>query len=133
MPLAPQCDAPWDDNNILCNTNKIDDHYSSENDSDVSLSTAIDTATINSAKTKAKAMTSEIEITEIAKEGEKADPSQFELLSMIGQGSFGKVLLVKKIHGRDTGQLFAMKILKKATLKGISFFFYVFFFLRIHR
>ncbi|EJW72561.1 hypothetical protein WUBG_16529 [Wuchereria bancrofti] len=41
-------------------------------------------------------MTSEIEITEIAKEGEKADPSQFELLSMIGQGSFGKVLLVKK-------------------------------------
>ncbi|VDN88557.1 unnamed protein product [Brugia pahangi] len=62
-------------------------------------------------------MTSEIEITEIAKEGEKADPSQFELLSMIGQGSFGKVLLVKKIHGRDTGQLFAMKILKKATLK----------------
>uniref|UniRef100_A0A1I8EZT7 non-specific serine/threonine protein kinase n=1 Tax=Wuchereria bancrofti TaxID=6293 RepID=A0A1I8EZT7_WUCBA len=92
-------------------------HYSSENDSDVSLSTAIDTATINSAKTKAKAMTSEIEITEIAKEGEKADPSQFELLSMIGQGSFGKVLLVKKIHGRDTGQLFAMKILKKATLK----------------
>lgn len=30
-------------------------------------------------------MTSEIEITEIAKEGEKADPSQFELLSMIGQ------------------------------------------------
>uniref|UniRef100_A0A8R1TQR8 non-specific serine/threonine protein kinase n=1 Tax=Onchocerca volvulus TaxID=6282 RepID=A0A8R1TQR8_ONCVO len=62
-------------------------------------------------------MTSEIEITEIAKEGEKADPSQFELLSMIGQGSFGKVLLVKKTRGRDAGQLFAMKILKKATLK----------------
>ncbi|VIO95591.1 ribosomal protein S6 kinase alpha 3, putative [Brugia malayi] len=117
MPLAPQCDIPWDNNNLLCNTNKIDDHYSSENDSDVSLSTAIDTATVSNATTKAKAMTSEIEITEIAKEGEKADPSQFELLSMIGQGSFGKVLLVKKIHGRDTGQLFAMKILKKATLK----------------
>ncbi|VBB31157.1 unnamed protein product, partial [Acanthocheilonema viteae] len=101
---------------------KISQHYSSENDSDVSLSTTndsviADSATDSTANTKAIAMTSEIEITEIVKEGEKADPSQFELLSMIGQGSFGKVLLVKKIRGRDAGQLFAMKILKKATLK----------------
>ncbi|VDO40314.1 unnamed protein product [Onchocerca flexuosa] len=122
MPLAP-CDIPWDNNNLVHKTKNIEDHYSSENDSDVSLPTTGDTnaastiANTNTAATKVATMTSEIEITEIAKEGEKADPSQFELLSMIGQGSFGKVLLVKKTRGRDAGQLFAMKILKKATLK----------------
>lgn len=47
----------------------------------------------------------------------KADPRQFELLKVLGQGSFGKVFLVKKITGEDTGQLYAMKVLKKATLK----------------
>uniref|UniRef100_A0A671Q178 non-specific serine/threonine protein kinase n=1 Tax=Sinocyclocheilus anshuiensis TaxID=1608454 RepID=A0A671Q178_9TELE len=48
---------------------------------------------------------------------EKADPSQFELLKVLGQGSYGKVFLVRKIKGSDTGQLYAMKVLKKATLK----------------
>lgn len=44
----------------------------------------------------------------------------------IFEGSFGKVLLVKKTRGHDAGQLFAMKILKKATLKGIfNFFFFI--------
>ena len=47
----------------------------------------------------------------------KADPRQFELLKVLGQGSFGKVFLVKKITGEDTGKLYAMKVLKKATLK----------------
>uniref|UniRef100_A0A7N4NK00 non-specific serine/threonine protein kinase n=1 Tax=Sarcophilus harrisii TaxID=9305 RepID=A0A7N4NK00_SARHA len=52
------------------------------------------------------------------KEGfEKADPSQFELLKVLGQGSYGKVFLVRKIKGSDAGQLYAMKVLKKATLK----------------
>lgn len=47
----------------------------------------------------------------------KADPAQFELLKVLGQGSFGKVFLVKKIAGDDAGRLYAMKVLKKATLK----------------
>ncbi|XP_067848745.1 ribosomal protein S6 kinase alpha-3 isoform X4 [Heptranchias perlo] len=60
----------------------------------------------------------EIPITCLVKEGcEKADPSQFELLKVLGQGSFGKVFLVRKAHGSDAGQLYAMKVLKKATLK----------------
>ncbi|GCB66814.1 hypothetical protein scyTo_0007945 [Scyliorhinus torazame] len=60
----------------------------------------------------------EIPITCLVKEGcEKADPSQFDLLKVLGQGSFGKVFLVKKTHGSDAGQLYAMKVLKKATLK----------------
>uniref|UniRef100_A0A915Q7Z3 Ribosomal protein S6 kinase n=1 Tax=Setaria digitata TaxID=48799 RepID=A0A915Q7Z3_9BILA len=149
MPLASLFANPWNNNNFICDKIKVEDetpcyrapvgqtvrtgdftvlinkHSSSENDSDVSLSTTGDAATAsivtgssnNAVTAKAAETTSEIEITEVAKEGEKADPSQFELLSMIGQGSFGKVLLVKKIHGRDAGQLFAMKVLKKATLK----------------
>ncbi|XP_015218812.1 ribosomal protein S6 kinase alpha-2 isoform X2 [Lepisosteus oculatus] len=60
----------------------------------------------------------EIDISHHVKEGfEKADPSQFELLKVLGQGSYGKVFLVRKIKGTDTGQLYAMKVLKKATLK----------------
>jgi p90 ribosomal S6 kinase len=47
----------------------------------------------------------------------KADPSQFELVKVLGQGSFGKVFLVRKLLGADAGKLYAMKVLKKATLK----------------
>ncbi|XP_068261725.1 ribosomal protein S6 kinase alpha-2 isoform X2 [Nyctibius grandis] len=60
----------------------------------------------------------EIDISHHVKEGfEKADPSQFELLKVLGQGSYGKVFLVRKIKASDAGQLYAMKVLKKATLK----------------
>uniref|UniRef100_A0A672L1S3 non-specific serine/threonine protein kinase n=1 Tax=Sinocyclocheilus grahami TaxID=75366 RepID=A0A672L1S3_SINGR len=44
----------------------------------------------------------EIPITHHVKEGcEKAEPSQFELLKVLGQGSFGKVFLVRKLMGPD--------------------------------
>uniref|UniRef100_A0A8C1Y187 non-specific serine/threonine protein kinase n=1 Tax=Cyprinus carpio TaxID=7962 RepID=A0A8C1Y187_CYPCA len=60
----------------------------------------------------------EINITHVVKEGaEKADPSQFELLKVLGQGSFGKVFLVRKLTPPDNNQLYAMKVLRKATLK----------------
>uniref|UniRef100_A0A8D0AQX9 Ribosomal protein S6 kinase n=1 Tax=Sander lucioperca TaxID=283035 RepID=A0A8D0AQX9_SANLU len=60
----------------------------------------------------------EINITHVVKEGsEKADASQFELLKVLGQGSFGKVFLVRKVTHPDANQLYAMKVLKKATLK----------------
>lgn len=66
----------------------------------------------------------EDEVTEISlhdfcrhKGEEKSGPDQFELLRVLGQGSFGKVFLVKKNCGMDNGQLYAMKVLKKATLK----------------
>lgn len=60
----------------------------------------------------------EIELQEVVREGhEKADPSQFELLKVLGEGSFGKVFLVRKVVGADSGTLYAMKVLKKATLK----------------
>ena len=37
----------------------------------------------------------------------------FQMLSVIGKGSYGKVLLVKK---KETGELFAMKVLKKSEI-----------------
>jgi p90 ribosomal S6 kinase len=39
------------------------------------------------------------------------------LLKVLGEGSFGKVFLVRKITAPDAGTLYAMKVLKKATLK----------------
>ena len=63
----------------------------------------------------------EIEVTNITKEGHPAaDPSQFALLQVLGEGSFGKVYLVKKTIGPDVGTLYAMKVLRKATLKGMK-------------
>ncbi|XP_022655507.1 ribosomal protein S6 kinase 2 beta-like isoform X5 [Varroa destructor] len=60
----------------------------------------------------------EIEVNNVTKEGHpKPDPQQFKLLKVLGQGSFGKVFLVKKTVGPDSGTLYAMKVLKKATLK----------------
>ncbi|XP_064206815.1 ribosomal protein S6 kinase alpha-3 isoform X2 [Anguilla rostrata] len=60
----------------------------------------------------------EISITHHVKEGsEKAEQEQFDIRKVLGQGSFGKVFLVKKKTGPDAGQLYAMKVLKKATLK----------------
>eukprot|EP00073_Rattus_norvegicus_P042309 XP_017444188.1 PREDICTED: ribosomal protein S6 kinase alpha-2 isoform X4 [Rattus norvegicus] len=67
---------------------------------------------------KEEGIVKEIDISSHVKEGfEKADPSQFELLKVLGQGSYGKVFLVRKVTGSDAGQLYAMKVLKKATLK----------------
>ncbi|KAM5179626.1 ribosomal protein S6 kinase alpha-1 [Mantella aurantiaca] len=68
--------------------------------------------------TKDEVVVKEIAITHHVKEGsEKADQSHFVLLKVLGQGSFGKVFLVRKITPPDNNQLYAMKVLKKATLK----------------
>lgn len=54
----------------------------------------------------------EVEIQDVVKEGhDKADPSQFELLKVLGEGSFGKVFLVRKVTGADAGTLYAMKVI----------------------
>lgn len=42
--------------------------------------------------------------------GKKISINDFQLISVIGRGSFGKVYLVRK---NDSGLPFAMKILKK--------------------
>ncbi|EEB18286.1 Ribosomal protein S6 kinase alpha-5, putative [Pediculus humanus corporis] len=42
--------------------------------------------------------------------------SNFELLKVLGTGAYGKVFLVRKRGGVDDGRLYAMKVLKKATI-----------------
>ncbi|XP_034939715.1 ribosomal protein S6 kinase alpha-3 [Chelonus insularis] len=73
---------------------------------------------INNHKLHNTSKSHEIEVSDLVRNGhEKADPSHFELLKVLGQGSFGKVFLVRKVVGKDKGTLYAMKVLKKATLK----------------
>uniref|UniRef100_A0AAQ4VMY5 Ribosomal protein S6 kinase n=2 Tax=Mus musculus TaxID=10090 RepID=A0AAQ4VMY5_MOUSE len=77
-----------------------------------------ETQPASSSSAEEEGIVKEIDISNHVKEGfEKADPSQFELLKVLGQGSYGKVFLVRKVTGSDAGQLYAMKVLKKATLK----------------
>ncbi|XP_059497641.1 ribosomal protein S6 kinase alpha-5-like isoform X2 [Stegostoma tigrinum] len=47
---------------------------------------------------------------------EKVGMENFELLKVLGTGAYGKVFLVRKVCGHDTGKLFAMKVLKKASI-----------------
>ncbi|KAK8380717.1 hypothetical protein O3P69_007976 [Scylla paramamosain] len=46
----------------------------------------------------------------------RVDMAHFELLKVLGTGAYGKVFLVRKISGKDAGKLYAMKVLKKATI-----------------
>jgi len=45
--------------------------------------------------------------------GSNVTKKDFEMITVIGKGSYGKVILVKK---KDTGQLYAFKVLKKAEI-----------------
>ena len=47
---------------------------------------------------------------------EKAGPQDFELRKVLGKGGYGKVFQVRKVTGKDAGKVFAMKVLKKATI-----------------
>ena len=40
----------------------------------------------------------------------KVGPEDFELLSVLGTGGYGKVFLVRKVVGPDKGCLYAMKV-----------------------
>ncbi|XP_014245146.1 ribosomal protein S6 kinase beta-1-like isoform X2 [Cimex lectularius] len=47
---------------------------------------------------------------------EKTGPQDFELRKVLGKGGYGKVFQVRKITGQDAGMIFAMKVLKKASI-----------------
>ncbi|XP_022666618.1 ribosomal protein S6 kinase beta-1-like isoform X2 [Varroa jacobsoni] len=47
---------------------------------------------------------------------EKVGTKDFELLKVLGKGGYGKVFQVRKCTGQDKGKIFAMKVLKKATV-----------------
>ncbi|KAJ1354608.1 putative ribosomal protein S6 kinase alpha-2 [Parelaphostrongylus tenuis] len=44
---------------------------------------------------------------------EKVSMENFALLRVLGKGAYGKVFLVRKVGGRDHGQIYAMKVLRK--------------------
>lgn len=46
----------------------------------------------------------------------KVGPVDFDLLKVLGKGGYGKVFQVKKTTGNDKHKLYAMKVLKKATI-----------------
>uniref|UniRef100_A0AC34REV9 Ribosomal protein S6 kinase n=1 Tax=Panagrolaimus sp. JU765 TaxID=591449 RepID=A0AC34REV9_9BILA len=46
----------------------------------------------------------------------RVGPQDFQLLRVLGKGGYGKVLQVRKITGADKDRVFAMKVLKKASL-----------------
>eukprot|EP01134_Creolimax_fragrantissima_P000613 CFRG0613T1 len=54
-----------------------------------------------------------VKVTFMKADTRKLTVNDFDLLTVIGKGSFGKVLQVKK---KDTGRIYAMKILKKGHL-----------------
>lgn len=51
---------------------------------------------------------------EIPAQEKKIGPEDFELLRVVGQGAFGKVFQVQK---KDTGEIFAMKVMRKDKIK----------------
>lgn len=46
----------------------------------------------------------------------RVGPIDFDLLKVLGKGGYGKVFQVKKRGGSDKHRLYAMKVLKKATI-----------------
>ncbi|XP_012274950.1 ribosomal protein S6 kinase beta-1 isoform X2 [Orussus abietinus] len=47
---------------------------------------------------------------------EKTGPQDFELCKILGEGGYGKVFQVRKVTGKDRGSIFAMKVLRKASI-----------------
>ena len=71
--------------------------------------------------TEAEGDTKQTETVDIADEmsnsgAEKVSPDHFDLLKVLGKGGYGKVFQVKKSKGHNKGQIYAMKVLKKATI-----------------
>jgi len=52
----------------------------------------------------------------VNKGSEKVGPHCFQLLKVLGKGGYGKVFQVRKITSPDDGKIFAMKVLKKASI-----------------
>ena len=59
-----------------------------------------------------------VELTEqmVNRNHEKTSTKDFELLKVLGKGGYGKVFQVRKVTGKNCGKIYAMKVLKKATI-----------------
>uniref|UniRef100_A0A669DL97 Ribosomal protein S6 kinase n=1 Tax=Oreochromis niloticus TaxID=8128 RepID=A0A669DL97_ORENI len=79
---------------------------------------ASDSSEDSDGKTNERACTVKHQITNANLTGhtERVGMENFELLKVLGTGAYGKVFLVRKNSGHDVGQLYAMKVLKKAAI-----------------
>uniref|UniRef100_A0A3B3D8R7 Ribosomal protein S6 kinase n=1 Tax=Oryzias melastigma TaxID=30732 RepID=A0A3B3D8R7_ORYME len=79
---------------------------------------ASDSSDDSDGKTNEKTSTVKHQITNANLTGhtERVGMENFELLKVLGTGAYGKVFLVRKNSGHDAGQLYAMKVLKKAAI-----------------
>ncbi|KAL3312010.1 Ribosomal protein S6 kinase alpha-3 [Cichlidogyrus casuarinus] len=59
----------------------------------------------------------ELNVSQFSCYSERIGPRNFHPLRVLGEGSFGKVFLVRKITAPKKANLFAMKVLRKASLK----------------
>ncbi|XP_050314218.1 ribosomal protein S6 kinase beta-2-like [Anthonomus grandis grandis] len=59
-----------------------------------------------------------VEITEatVNPTEERISPKDFDLLKVLGKGGYGKVFQCRKRSGTDAGKIFAMKVLRKASI-----------------
>ncbi|CAF1272561.1 unnamed protein product, partial [Didymodactylos carnosus] len=59
-----------------------------------------------------------VQITEktVNPKGDRVLPHDFQLLKVLGKGGYGKVFQVRKMSGNNEGRIFAMKVLKKASI-----------------
>ncbi|CAF1107047.1 unnamed protein product [Didymodactylos carnosus] len=59
-----------------------------------------------------------VQITEktVNPKGDRVLPHDFQLLKVLGKGGYGKVFQVRKMSGDNEGCIFAMKVLKKASI-----------------
>ena len=70
----------------------------------------------NNIKTDSSSTTSVIMKKDSAKECKAAKIEDFEILKLLGKGAYGKVYQVRKVHGPNSGQIFAMKAINKASI-----------------
>lgn len=76
-----------------------------------------ETSTNQQQEAESNELRDELNINELTVNPEnRVGPIDFDLLKVLGKGGYGKVFQVKKRGGHDRQRLYAMKVLKKATI-----------------
>lgn len=99
-------------------------HHQGGDDRGVDSGSEVECVAVTDGQTSADAEQLQREIEEVtmvhskctASEEEKVNLSHFQLIRVLGTGAYGKVFLVRKKGGHDHRKLYAMKVLRKATV-----------------
>ena len=113
LTFAIECDEP------RTSDTENDDHDHNHNDSDDQISGEKASGAASAPDDMAEGQPQQEELTineTTVNPGCKVGPVDFDLLKVLGKGGYGKVFQVKKTSGADKHKLYAMKVLKKATI-----------------